>query len=370
MILFLFYLVSLPLAFRTISISLASNLLDYSYYLKAGSDILHGINPYTNLLYPPASLFLFIPLSQIPFPVAKVIWTTLSLLAFYLGLYLFVGELGLTKYFPFKISRPNIALVLFLLFLQTFPVKFSLAQGQINFFVFLGFSLFNSFLNHHHDLLAGLTVGLITILKFNPVFYLLYFLILKKTKSIYVFLLVFIVLNLLIDLIYPHNLNISFVQNIQFMSANYSGYYFNQSLAALFSRYLPIAVFAHLVTNTFSFLLWATTLSQLYFFKKHSLNSFLLFIVTILLTSPLTWQHHLIWTILVFIYLFVEFKKNQNQVLLTLSAIAFLLINLNLKDPQSLNPQNLLYSHATFGLLLLYSLILSMSLIYPPFEES
>lgn len=361
MILFLYYLFTIPLSLRTIYTALNSGLLDYSYYLGSTQEFLSGINPYTNLLYPPASLFFITPFALTPFYISKIIWTCLSLISFYFSILIIVKDLQLKNRHFSNLSYKNIALIFFLFFMQTFPVKFTLALGQINFFVLLGYSIFFHLIIKSSDsVVIGLTLSILTILKFNPVFFVLFLVITKSYKSILVFILSFISLNLFIDLFSSHNLNISFIQSLLNMSSNYSTYYYNQSLAAFFGRQFSDPFFAKIATNNTSIIIWLVTLITVFrsSVSHHSgtVNkyylSFSLFLTSILLTSPLTWQHHLIFTIPIFLFLISNYKSISLYTSV-LSTLSFILININLKNPQIITPQNPLYSHALAGLVIL-----------------
>lgn len=206
------------------------------------------------------------------------------------------------------------------------------------------------------DILSGLILCFIAILKFNPIFFVLYFLITKKYKSVSVFIFSFIFFNLIIDLFSPYPLNSSFVHSIIIMSSNYSTYYYNQSLAAFIGRVILDPTYARVFTNLLTMIFWLVTIKLHFKTKKLPNSLFVLYLTTITLTSPLSWQHHLVFTIPVFIYLFNLLPKKRSLLSLLSVTVAFLLININLKNPTIFLPQNLVYSHAFFGLALLWAL--------------
>ena len=348
-VLIFFLLLLSVFAIRTISLTLRSDLQDYSYYLKAAQNLLSGQDPYFTYptqVYPPASLLLFIPLSLLPPDLSKLLWTTISLISLFLALNIFSG-------YALKKDSNVFATIFFLISLQTFPVKYALAQGQVNFLVFLGYACIFHFLSQKKLHLTGLILSLIVILKVNPLLLIPYLILTKNTKSLPVFLLGLLSLNLYIDLLFPHPLNKSFLQSLVNMSTNYSGYYYNTSLAGLFIR-LTNQQIAGILNLAFSGLVWILVfISSLK--AKHNPLTFSLFLVAILLTSPITWQHYLFWSLPAFLILV---SRKQNKLTLILTALSFSLINLNLKDPQQLSMTNPLYSHATFGLLLLFLILI------------
>jgi hypothetical protein len=340
-----YYLLIAPLvalALRTLLHVYSSTLLDFSMYLTATNYFISGHNPYlasAPQVYPPAFLFIMVPFAALPVEIARALWTTLSLVSFFLALHLLLKNVSLkTKVF------------LGLLVLQLFPVKYALAQGQINFFVFLGFVLLYRFFTQKKDFLAGLTLALITIMKLNPVLLVIYFLVLKKFRLVAYFLALFALLNLIVDLPSAHNLTLSFFQGTLFRSTNPPLYYYNQSLPALLFR-LNLSSLSNYVGLLVLFL------STYSFFKNPSQikKYFALFILTILLISPITWQHYLFWSLPAFFYLLQDSQKPR----LLLTILTIVLININIKNPVPYDQVQLVYSHATFGLLLLYYLVIT-----------
>lgn len=340
----MFYLIIFPfvaLALRTLFHLYSSTLLDFSMYLTATNYFLSGHNPYLAVapqVYPPVFLFIMVPFAVLPVEIARALWTTLSLVAFFLAIHYLLSHLSLKLQILFS-----------LIAFQLFPVKYALAQGQINLFVFLGFVLLYRFTTQKKDFLAGLTLAIITIMKFSPILFLLYFLIQKKYRPIFYCLAVLVFLNLVVDLPSAHHLTQSFIDGTFFRTTNPPLYYYNQSLPALLYR-LNLSSLSNLFS---AFILFLTAFS---FIKNPSQTKkyFVLFLVTILLISPITWQHYLFWTITVFIYLL----SNTQKTLPLLTLISFMLINLNLKNPVPFDDWQIIYSHATLGLLLLYFLVL------------
>lgn len=269
---------------------------------------------------------------------ARIIWTTLSLTAFSLSIHF------LLKHFSLKVQ---VFVALFAL--QLFPVKFALAQGQINFFVFLGFILLYQLLIQKKDFWTGLTLSAIIITKLSPILLLLYLLILKKYRLIAYCLASLILLNLAIDLSTSHNLSLSFLQGTLFRSTNPPLDYYNQSLPALLYR-LNLSSISNSIGLFFLSVTSISFLKNPTQTKKH----FTLFLLSILLISPITWQHYLFWSIPAFFYLLLDSQKYS----LPLIFLALILININIKNPTPYIYNQLIFSHATVGLLLLYFLIL------------
>lgn len=341
----IFGLLSLILAaldLRTFINVFSSKIQDFSqYYYHWGNIFLAGGNPFIDLFpqgYPPAFLLFITPFSLLPGNVANILWTMLSIISLAVALLIL-----------FKDLKPKIKLLLILAAFQLFPVKFTLGLGQINLFVFLGFVLIFHFLSKKQQLGAGITLAIISIMKLNPILFLVYFFLTKNYRAILYCLGFLIITNIGVDLLSPHQLSLSFLQ-ITFDRLSFPPLsYYSQSLPSLFSRLdlpaliLPVSVF-----------LFAVTFVYIFKNRKNTLQNFSLFIVTLLLISPIAWQHYLVWTIPAFFYLFSQ--KPSAKFLIYL--FIFFLINGNIKNPVPFAGNQLIFSHAAFGLLFLYYFLL------------
>jgi len=77
---------------RTINQVLRSNLQDFTYYTGAADNLLSGKDPYFSYptqVYPPASLYLFIPFSLLPPQLSRTLWTSVSLISLFFALKIF-----------------------------------------------------------------------------------------------------------------------------------------------------------------------------------------------------------------------------------------------------------------------------------------
>lgn len=349
-----FTLILLGLFVRTCFLTFSSNLQDFSYYLTAATHLTQDLNPYLVFppqVYPPASLFLFIPFSLLPYKLATAIWTSVSILSLFVGLYIFINTLIVKK-----ISKMEYLLV-FLITFQTFPVKYGLAQGQINFIVFLGMALFLQTTISKQHFLSAIILAIITTLKFNPLLFIVYLLIIKQYKTTVLSLSIFSVLNLLPDLIFKLPLANSSVVMIYQLSTQISTYYFNQSLLAFIGRIIVNQTLARSINFFLIALLWLTASISFLRSNKNKILLFLLVIQLILITSPISWQHYSFWSVPASLYHLYAIPKEKNRLATILLFISIFLINSNLKSLQFLAPANPIYSHILFGNLLLYGLL-------------
>ncbi len=123
--------------------------------------------------------------------------------------------------------------------------------------------------------------------------------------------------------------------------------YYNQSLSAFFSRIASrdIAQTATIVSSIFILVL------SLFFAKKQNriVDIATLFLPVFLLVEPLGWQHHHVFLLPAYLWLWY---RGKHRVFLVLS---FLLISWNIKEPHTVL-QPLLLSHGFFGVMIFFCL--------------
>ena len=119
--------------------------------------------------------------------------------------------------------------LILLLVSLSFPVKFTLGMGQINHLILLLFVLSIYFLEKRKTFLSGLSFSLSLAIKFFPIFFPLYFLLKKKWKILFYFMISFCVLSLIAFIVNPQ-INLYFYKNIfpSFLSG-WNTEYYNQS---------------------------------------------------------------------------------------------------------------------------------------------
>lgn len=339
------------LGIRTTINLFSSQMIDFSAYIATANAFLLGQDPYfikpLSLLYPPASLTLFIPFTLIPYQYAKTVWLILSLFALFLGLHLLFKKV--THKHP-NLNTLSLEAIFILSAFQLFPTKFSLAQGQINSLVFLGLILLFQSINSKKTILTGLILSILVNIKLLPLFFILYFLLTKQTKVLLYFFFFYLSSNYILDLFSPIDLSSSFVSQTIHRTQNPPLYYYNQSLTAFLYR-VGLENISFVVNLSLVAITALTT-----FLKPKQINKNLsLFLCCLLLISPITWQHYLFWTIPLFIYLVTQRMNTKTLPVLFLS---FLLIDLNLRHPEIYSNNQLIYSHSTVGLVILFFLII------------
>ena len=115
--------------------------------------------------YPPAMMFIMLPLASVPLYVARLAWLVLLIVAIGLGMWLVARTL-----------RSGLLITLCMVFLAvTFhPIRNTLDLGQVNAVIFLFLALFYALYRQGRDTTAGVILGVMTALRFHPGFLILY----------------------------------------------------------------------------------------------------------------------------------------------------------------------------------------------------
>ena len=155
------------------------------YYVTKGVFSARPEHPYVNFVplypffYPPQSLLLFRFLLILPFAYAKLAWSVANCLFVVGFLYLILKIFGKSR----PLSFLNIS-TLFLLAVLSFPLRFTVTDGQANLFLLFLVTWGFYFFQKKHDGLAGVVLGVATVLKISP-FMLLFFFLLKRCWKIF-----------------------------------------------------------------------------------------------------------------------------------------------------------------------------------------
>lgn len=353
---FLFFLFSFLILLRVFFLN---NYPDFNVTYYSSKFALSGINPYiggkglfVSQVYPPIFMLLLSPVWILPFFVSAVIWTLFSIFSIFVSVYLI-----------FKTNSKNIFsslgfFVLGLIFLS-FPLKFTLGMGQVNNFIFLIVVLAILFLNKNRRLVSGLILSLSLAIKFFPIFFPLYFLVMKKWKILTSVILGFIFLYLIAFIFIDPKINLYFYKDVFLtLLGGYKTDYYNQSLAGFigrsFNQQLTREVTKYLLSIFFVaisfFAIWKTRKI------KYIQNMHLGLLITLnLLVNNFSWQHHFVFMIFPFLatLFFIIDKKLKYRYLLILF-ISYVLISINLKNPNDF--PIILQSHVFYGAVLLWVL--------------
>lgn len=340
---------------------------DFKIHYLAPQAIFKGLNPYlggkgyfTPDVHPPFTILLFSPFILLPYGFAEKIWTLLSIIFLTGSLYL-IFKINNEKMF----SRIGF-LISALLFAFYFPIKFTLGMGQINFLILFLVTLSIYFLNKNKNYYAGVFLSLSIMIKFFPLLFLPYLIILKKWKILFSFIIVSVMIILFTLIVINPDINIYFYKNV--LPTLFGGWktdYYNQSLSGFLGRQMEngfaresLRIFISLILIAVSFLVIfknnakKTTIANL---------SFSLLITLTLLINNFSWQHHFVWLLFPFITIFYFIKnKKLDWSYYFVLGVSFFLVGFNLTNP-NIFPV-IFASHVFYGTIILWGLNLYLLL--------
>ena len=329
---------------------------DFSVFYDASQGLLSGKNiytlpMYTGLGYPPFSLLPFLPFTRFSYPAAQAFWIGLSFIFFLSDIYL---SLSLVET---RVRFREWCLVFIFGFLA-FPVKFTLGMGQGNFLALLLLLLSLWGWQKKQTWLSGLSYGLLLIVK--PHFILLvpvYFLSGQWFATAISFSVIFLSA-MTTGLLFGWGQYVFYFNKTVPPLLVFSGrtIYYNQSLGSFLGRLFPLPLAAELTQ-------WASiilSVGALWFIWRKRLGLLEAIIVSLpifLLVEPLSWQHHYVFLLPVFVWLAVKVKQNIR--LLIVLGICYFLVALNIRNPELWRPlalSALILSHVCIGNMLIIGL--------------
>lgn len=312
-------------------------------------------NYFTDQVYPPLTMILFIPLTIFTPEIASKLWTIISLLSIFATVYI-CCRMYKIRFFS------TINLFLTSLTFLAFPLKFTLGMGQINNIILLLVTAALFFLNKKKNILAGVLFTTSLMIKFFPPLLFLYFLFSKRWKLL-ITSLITLVLLLIITLIFvPFSTTSYFYQDLlPNLLSSWKGDYYNQALTGLLSRNISDLYWRELLRLIIPIILLSINFlsilkTRIKTVQRENLEIASLVTLNVLINN-FSWQHHYVFLILPFFVITFTIQRLSNHKLLYIPlTISYILVSTNLKNP-ALFP-SLIQSHVFFGGLILWMLSL------------
>ena len=250
--------------------------------------------------HPPFSLFVVLPFAFLSYVHAMLLWNLVMLGLFVCSIVFVVKTMNLPWHWwgVFPLGT---------LFLLCGPVQSQIIQGQWNFLLLALLLATYLFDLKNKPWLSGISLGIAAALKLTPIFLILWFVLDRKWKSLFAFILSFVVCNLLAIIVFGLPDAMDYLFRVLPVVREFEGYPGNISwngfMGKLFfpihPELLPPLILAPTLGKTFALVLQIafTSLWVVLFFlpmpeKRERL--FLLGIVIMLLVSPITWDHYLV----------------------------------------------------------------------------
>ena len=177
--------------------------LDFGIYYHSAQAATRHINPYiiTEYIYTPFCLLLFYPFTVVPLIIASQIWIIISIVSLITAIWLLLKMYKAT-------SDLILIFTLGILICNFFPVKFTLASGQINTIILLLIVMAMYVGKQKKEGIVGALLGLALTLKYTPLFILPYLLVRRKWRILVVLGITLIVLFILAFLVIDPKINI------------------------------------------------------------------------------------------------------------------------------------------------------------------
>ena len=278
------------------------------------------LNPY---VYPLFVGELFIPLSYLSYPTAKLAWL------FFNHLFLFVSIFVYLSTIP-KLLRQMTGILFLGMCVYFFPLYRTFTAGQLNLLILLLLVLLWKYYSQKKDTLAGIILGIATLIKIFPGFFLLYFLIQKRNRIVVSMISTIVLISILSIGIFGWAVFVDYSHLLKAMSYGRSVWSdilvpfhlepSNQSIHTLLLRIFPT------YSRTLSYILSASLLLfTCYIAKQNSEHyghiGFCLVFLSYLFIPSLLWDHYLVYILFIYIMIFIYHAQSKTY---TVEKILFL----------------------------------------------
>ena len=331
--------------------------------------------------HPPFSLFVVLPFAFLPYVPAMLLWNLVMLGLFVCSIVFVVKTMNLPwlwwGVFP-----------LGTLFLLCGPLQSQINQAQWNFLLLSLLLAAYSFDLKNKPWLSGISLGIAAALKLTPIFLILWFVFDRKWKSLFAFILSFMMCNLLAIIVFGFPDVKDYLLRVLPLVRDFEGSLGNISLNGFMGKLffpehpelLPPLILAPSLGKALALILQIafTSLWVILFFlpmpeKRERL--FFIGIVIMLFVSPITWDHYLVLALPVLAFSWRDLR--QHPILNIFFLITLVLFSVCLGDLQLHLMQSKpldafygpIYSVTLFSIPTYALFLLLMMLLHPIFRK-
>jgi len=278
------------------------------------------LHPYVHL---PLVSFLCRPLLYIPYSIITKLLLLINFMAVIFSLYLILKLMD---------RGFNLRWLSFAILAVTYfsPLRYGLWLGQTSPLIFLGITSICYLAKAGYPKTSGFILGGIISLKITPIFFLLYFMIRKKWSLVTTSFITLMITGFFSVLLVGWESNVKFLQNLIRLNGLSLASWNNQCLdgfllrsvvdeSHLYNWYLlklpiKIRVFKYFILSTvfliwiFS-LLWPPDIKE----KNEELFGFSLTLIILVIFSPISWYHYLLFLVFPYIVLLITFIQNSTM---------------------------------------------------------
>ncbi len=326
---------------------------DFSVYydaaiaVRANQSLYDNSSFFTAFNYPPVTSLLFIPYTFLPYQFAQGVWVVGSYIS------LFGTIIILYKFQNKSLSYIQLFRDGSICFLA-FPTKFTLGMGQSNLMALFVFLLAFWISDKQKFLYAGVELFLAVLLKpqLLPIICLILWQRKWNTLASFISAALFVTFGFILFFGF-HDFQEYGKIVPELLKFTGREIYYNQSVSGMMARLfvIDVAQVATMIMNI--------TIVFGFMWKSFSQKSTTFFTISmgaavITLIEPLGWQHHFVFLIPAFYYIYWNFHAFNIRALLVLS---YILIGINIKQPENLYftfAGGLLLSHVTIGAMIIY----------------
>jgi alpha-1,2-mannosyltransferase len=270
--------------------------LDLAVYREAGRVVLHSGDPYAAdfgrhlrvplpFTYPPFAALVSVPLGVLSEPVAIVVWTTLSLSLLVAMVWLVMGR---------SLRQPALLGLVAGALAWTVPLNETISFGQVNLVLAMACLLDCTRTGRHR----GVLVGVATAVKLTPGLFIAYFALTRQWAAAARAAVTASVCALLAAAILPGPSRRYWFHLVFSPSRTGDpGYYTNQSVFGTLARlHLAQWLWVPLALGVGALGMWRAARAHR---EGHEIAAVALVGLTGVLVSPISWQHHAVWIVLV-----------------------------------------------------------------------
>jgi alpha-1,2-mannosyltransferase len=270
--------------------------LDLAVYREAGRVVLHGGDPYAAdfgrhlrvplpFTYPPFAALVSVPLGVLSEPVAIVAWTTLSLSLLVAMVWLVMGR---------SLRQPILLGLIAGALAWTVPLNETISFGQVNLVLAMACLLDCTRTSRHR----GVLVGVATAIKLTPGLFIAYFALTRQWAAAARAAVTASVCALLAAAVLPGPSRRYWFHLVFSPSRTGDpGYYTNQSVFGTLARlHLAQWLWVPLALGVGALGMWRAARAHQ---EGHEIAAVALVGLTGVLVSPISWQHHAVWIVLV-----------------------------------------------------------------------
>ncbi|MDH3716538.1 MAG: DUF2029 domain-containing protein [Planctomycetota bacterium] len=285
--------------------------------------------------HPPTSVLMVLPFAALDYSNATLAWNLLSLLALGISLWLLCRGLGVDW-------SPWALLPLIGLLLLCSPFRHQMNQGQLNLVLLLLLTLVWAAARADRPIWAGVFLGVATAFKFFPGFLLLHFAAQRRWNIVAAALMALVAITVLTAVVLQPVTYTTYVSDVLPQVGEFRADWLNSSIAGLGTKLFdplsqrrnvvllwanePLARLVGILGSAVVLLLWLHAQRRARTARDQDF-AFGLSVITMLLVSPITWDHYFLLLIIPLAILWVSLPET------TTARVAFLLVILLLCLP-------------------------------------